>query len=216
MMRANAHKRKEPPTCCGCCTMKFGAVALIIFHFIAAILAFYDWISVIVNAFIFISAWSAFCTKTKCWATICAVFLFINAMYCVILATMVIMSDDAMLDTSDEESFYSLGYVTVIVLLILYALLKLYWVHVWIKIGKYFEQENQTELVISNRKTALQKRSRQSRQIMVRIHTEKEDPKDVPQQPMPNHVNQDQSYDETDSGSTVQTTTPVPNQTYYV
>ena len=88
--------------------MKFGAVALIIFHFIAAIVAFYDWItnpiiewaftfpydwiSVIVNALIFISAWSAFSTNKKCWATICAVFLFISAIYYVFLTTMVIMS----------------------------------------------------------------------------------------------------------------------------
>jgi len=203
--------------------MKCGAVALIISHFIAAILlvALYDWIGVIVNAFIFISAWSAFSTEKKCWATICAVFLFISAIYCVILTTMVIMSGNHgqyyEWRTDDGESYHSLDYVTVIILHILFALLKLYWVHVWIKIGKYFEQENQTELVISNRrKIALQKRSIQSRQVMVRIHTEKEDPHDAPQQPMPNHVNQDQSYDETDSGSTAQTTTSVPNQTYYV
>jgi len=233
MVQANVHKRKEPPTCCGCCTMKCNAVALILFHFIAAIVAFYDLISVIVNAVIVISALCALSTKKKCWATICAVFLFISAMYCVILTTMVIMSGVAMFNTGDEESIYSLGYVTVnfslgyvivIILSIPFALLKLYWVYVWIKIGKYFEQKNQTELVISNRNTALRRQS--SRQSMVRIDTEQEDPHNAPQQPMSTHVNQDQShgfstliakvYDTSDSANIAQTTTPVPNQTYYV
>jgi len=139
MMQTNANRMKEP-RCCGCYRLTNGAVAIIMVHFmfwIFGILGIFQipfvfciWIMPIVDILFVFCGIIALCTKSKCLAVISSVLLFTGAFgFCIL----------AILSTSRPKC--TIG-------CIFWAILKMYWGNVWIRIADYFQEVTQVELVI--------------------------------------------------------------------
>lgn len=145
MIHANANRMKEP-TCCGCCTFKTGAIALIVRNFIAGIsdtyFGIYFGIPLILGG---ICGIGTLTTKKKRWAVATAVMTFMGALMNLVQAIM-IFSGVELSDILPEE--LKPDATVAGVQKIFLAVLEVYWGYFWIQIGKYFEQNERAELVI--------------------------------------------------------------------
>ena len=81
------------PTCCRCCTLKFGAITLIVLHYIVGIWVFLHkcWLGGANNFLFGIFSTIALRTQKKRWAVTSVIILFIGAIIYFVLAILLLV-----------------------------------------------------------------------------------------------------------------------------
>jgi hypothetical protein len=148
-MKQTNVNRMEEPTCCKCCSLIYGAVAIIVLHFIFGIWVFVHkiWPVGINNILCVIIGIGALLTKKKRCAFISGIMLFIGAIIFFIFSILILtfVVDIENVPEGDNGSYKT----SMAIIFIIWAIFKAYWSYFWFKIAKFFEQEKQAvELVV--------------------------------------------------------------------